>query len=116
MQTELFYKIIDKVIIVKFKGEVNYINKDDFERVINRDINGFETVIVDFTKVTYISSSSISFIISLKTRYSFNMIAIVPYSCFVNGIFALMQLDRFIKRYSNLTEALNGLGVEYEKS
>jgi len=115
MQTELFYKIIDKVIIVKFKGEVNCVNRDDFEDVLNKNIIGFETVIIDFSEVTYISSTSIGFVINLKKRNNFNVIAIIPHNSFTRGLFIILRLDQVIKVYESLEKALNDLGVSYNE-
>lgn len=110
MQKELNYEIINKILIIKFENEVNSINQYDFDKLLKEQAEHYETLILDFTKITYINSTSIGFLIQLSKNIKIYIIS--PESTFVKNIYHILRLDKLFKIFKTIEDALKELSSE----
>ena len=98
------FELKEKTLVLYFDGELNSYNADGIEKEIEDIIskNNFENLILDFSRLNYISSAGLRTILKLKQR--FNSTKIVEASLEVydvlsmTGFVNIMSVEKALKR------------------
>ena len=81
------FELNDKTLTLFFEGELNSYNADNIEKDIENTLANqkFETLILDFARISYISSAGLRIILKLKQKY--NDVSVVETSLEVYDVF-----------------------------
>ena len=81
------FELNDKTLTLFFEGELNSYNADNIEKDIENTLANqkFETLILDFARISYISSAGLRIILKLKQKY--NDVSVIETSLEVYDVF-----------------------------
>ena len=81
------FELNDRTLTLFFEGELNSYNADNIEKDIENTLANqkFETLILDFARISYISSAGLRIILKLKQKY--NDVSVVETSLEVYDVF-----------------------------
>ena len=104
MQLNLKYEIKNRIIIISFDGELNFMNHGELTDLLESTNENFDAYIFDLTNVTYVDSSAINAIF----RYTKKKKTCIVRSKFwmVETVFRVLHLEKLIKFYDTAAEAL----------
>lgn len=98
------YKLEKDVLTITLEGELNSVNSESVGEEINKIIenNPFKSLILDFDKVSYISSAGLRIILKLKQRYDdFSVInaSLEVYDVFqMTGFTSMMSIKKALRK------------------
>ncbi len=98
------YKLEKDVLTISIEGELNSVNSESVGEEIDKIIgnNSFKSLILDFDKVTYISSAGLRVILRLKQRYNdFSVInaSLEVYDVFqMTGFTSMMTIKKALRK------------------
>lgn len=98
------FKLEKDVLIISLEGELNSVNSESVGEEIDKIIanNFFKSLILDFDKVTYISSAGLRIILRLKQRYNdFSVInaSLEVYDVFqMTGFTSMMTIKKALRK------------------
>ena len=98
------YKLEKDVLTISLEGELNSVNSESIGEEINKIIenNPFKSLILDFDKVSYISSAGLRIILKLKQRYDdFSVInaSLEVYDVFqMTGFTSMMSIKKALRK------------------
>jgi len=74
------------------EGELNSYNSEDVEREIEKLVNEnkFKSLVLDFEKLSYISSAGLRIVVRLKQRFDDTTLVNVP-----NGVYDIFEMVGF---------------------
>ena len=104
------YKLEKDVLTIYIEGELNSVNSESVGEEIDKIINDktFKSLVLDFDKVSYISSAGLRIILKLKQRYDdFSVInaSLEVYDVFqMTGFTSMMSIKKALRKI-DLTEA-----------
>ena len=100
------FEIKDKVLTLYLEGELNSYNADNIEKEIDETLKGqkFDKLVLDFSRISYISSAGLRIMLKLKQNY--NDITIVETSLEVYDIFSMTG-------FTNIMDIKKGLRRVY---
>ena len=83
------FELNDKTLTLFFEGELNSYNADNIEKDIENTLANqkFETLILDFARISYISSAGLRIILKLKQKY--NDVSIIEASLEVYDVLSM---------------------------
>ena len=98
------FELKDKVITLFLEGELNSYNADNIEKEIEATLKdqSFDKLVLDFSRISYISSAGLRIMLKLKQKY--NNVSIVETSLEVYDIFSMtgftniMEIKKGLKR------------------
>lgn len=98
------YKIFDKSLTLFFEGEINSGNVSLIENDVNQTLadKEFESLCLDFGKVTYISSVGLRLVLKLKQKYE--LVSVAEASLEVYDVFDMTGFTTIMAVEKKLTE------------
>jgi len=103
------YNETEDIFIVFFNGTLDIFNLQKIKESVENHISGKKKVIFDMSKLEYIDSAGIGFIVGtlkrLKTENSDYSLAICGLNEYLEGIFKLISFSRLIPILENLEDA-----------
>ena len=101
----------DKKLVIAFEGEINTNNADAISGELNNYLEGkdIESIVLDFEKLTYISSVGLRILLRLKKEY--NDVSIINVSTL---IYEILDMTGFVKLF-NVKKALKVVSVKDAK-
>lgn len=98
------YKLEQDVLTISLDGELNSVNSESIGEEIDKIIEGktFKSLVLDFDKVSYISSAGLRIILKLKQRYDdFSVInaSLEVYDVFqMTGFTSMMSIKKALRK------------------
>ncbi|MCR4911753.1 MAG: anti-sigma factor antagonist [Bacilli bacterium] len=98
------FELKEKTLVLYFDGELNSYNADGIEKEIEDIIskNKFENLILDFSRLNYISSAGLRTILKLKQRYNSTKIVEASLEVYdvlsMTGFVNIMSVEKALKR------------------
>ena len=98
------FELTDKVMVLFFEGELNSYNADNIDKEIEGILQDktFESIVLDFSNLHYISSAGLRILLKLKQKY--NQVSVVEASLEVYDVLAMtgfiniMTVKKALKR------------------
>lgn len=97
------YSLNKDVLTISLEGELNSINAESVESEIDKVIadNSFKSLVLDFDKVSYISSAGLRVVLKLKQRYDdfkVNNASLEVYDVFqMTGFTSMMEIKKALR-------------------
>jgi uncharacterized protein (TIGR02172 family) len=98
------YELQEKVLTLYLEGEINSYNADNIEKEIDGILSkeSFEKLILDFSKISYISSAGLRIVLKLKQKnanFSIVETSLEVYDIFsMTGFTNIMEIKKALKR------------------
>lgn len=88
----------EKELTIIVEGRIDTITSQDLEKEINSEIGNFESLIIDFTNLEYISSAGLRVLISTQKKLKIENIPFVIKNVndTVNEIFRMSGFDKIL--------------------
>ena len=98
------FELNEKTLTLFLEGELNSYNADNIEKEIDNSLNNqkFDKLVLDFSRISYISSAGLRIVLKLKQKY--NDVSIIETSLEVYDIFQMtgftniMEIKKGLKR------------------
>ena len=96
---EIEKKYDEKELTISVKGRIDTITSNDLEKEITDEMGNFDSLIVDFDKVDYISSAGLRLLISTQKKLKTDNIPFVIKNAndTVKEIFRMSGFDKILK-------------------
>ncbi len=96
---EIEKKYDEKELTISVKGRIDTITSNDLEKEITDEMGNFDSLIVDFDKVDYISSAGLRLLISTQKKLKPDNIPFVIKNAndTVKEIFRMSGFDKILK-------------------
>jgi anti-anti-sigma factor len=107
LQRELKYEIIGNILIIRFIGEINFFQHDEFEELISEHSGKYKNLIVDMSAVTYINSSGINILFNISKIADIRIVG--SNNSFVSSVLKIVQFEKVIDTYSTLEDAIKSI-------
>jgi len=102
--------IMESTLILRIKGELDQYNADRYRvrfdmRIVSPEI---QKVVIDISELSFIDSSGVGFLVGrFKTARAFSKdLVIVCNSSYINKLLSTCGIEKLIKKYSTIEEAL----------
>lgn len=109
MRVNIDWQRKDEILIAALEGRVDSNNADEFQKMMESEINpGDKVLIMDFEQVSYISSAGLRVIVIMAKKFKgpFRNFAICALSDPINKLFKMSGLDRAMTIRGTRTEAV----------
>lgn len=89
----------NKVLTLTVKGRIDTITSKELEEEINAEIGNFDSLIIDFTDLEYISSAGLRVLIATQKKLKADNIPMIIKNVndSVNEIFRMSGFDKILK-------------------
>lgn len=96
---EINKKYDNNKLIIEVEGRIDTITSVDFEKSIDEEIGKFESLIIDFDKVEYISSAGLRVLIATQKKLKQDNIplTIKNVNDVINEIFRMSGFDKILE-------------------
>lgn len=103
----------DNYILISVKGTLSIENISPFEAQLNRHVDNQSNIIIDLEDLSFIDSSSLGIIVVYFTKSEKNSkhFALININPDILQMFKITGLDKRIKLFSSLDDALNKLDL-----
>ena len=97
------FNLSNNTLTLFFEGELNSYNSEEMDKEIEGIVNSqsFNTLILDFSKLRYVSSAGLRIILKLKQRYDDTHITEVPLEVYevleMTGFTNIMDVTKSLK-------------------
>lgn len=113
-EMELHKRLVDRVVVLDIKGEVDIYSGEELKRRLDEHIPAAVHLLLNISEIDYIDSFGLSLLIAVKKRMSkerkrFGMCC--PQS-YVRRILNLTKLYDYLSVYENEEKAINAFGAE----
>jgi anti-anti-sigma factor len=92
------------LVVLPLSGEFDLATSDAFESSLNGADDGTRTIVVDFSEVTYLDSSTLNVLVRKHKSVGGRLRIVVPKDCPARRIFDLSGLSRQLKVVESLAE------------
>jgi len=99
----------DDVIVLNLAGKIDIDSSPELKaKVLDLIEEGYMSVFIDFSKITFMNSSGLGSLISTikEARLKDAGLIIINPTTFIKSLFKLTQLDKILTIYDSLEEAL----------
>jgi anti-anti-sigma factor len=110
MQRNLIYEIKNKILVVAFKGELNFATFHEFECFVGDNYSSFDTMILDFTDLDYVNSTTIGAIYN-RAREKKALIVSSKNGA-VRRVFDMLGVSNVIPVFESIEDAFAELGKQ----
>jgi anti-anti-sigma factor len=104
MNLDLQYEIKDRIIIISFFNELNFVNHAELTELLERDKDHYDAYIFDLTNITYIDSSALNSIYRFAKIKKVGMIKSAHY--LVEAVFKIAHFEKIFKIFDTVEDAL----------
>lgn len=96
---EIEKKYVEKELTLSIEGRIDTITSNDLEKEISDEMGNFDSLVMDFTKVDYISSAGLRLLISTQKKLKQDNIPFVIKNVndTVKEIFRMSGFDKVLK-------------------
>ena len=98
----------DATLIIQIIGELNIGRTQHLLDKIDKDIESFENVIIDLTKVEYINSTAVGALLGYHRKAEHNIKLIVTPGSHIHLLFINLSIQNVFKIFDSVEKALNG--------
>ncbi len=106
-------KIHDRYAILTIEGVLSVDNLRTFEKALNRFYEEKKNILLDLNHVTFIDSASLGIMVLYLTRLEKNSlhILLVNVKSDIKEMFGITGVNKLLKLYDSMEEALEFIGV-----
>lgn len=99
MNMNIIKKYNEKELTLYIEGRIDTLTSQDLEKEINDELGNFESLILDFTDVEYISSAGLRVLIATQKKLKEDNIPFIIKNVndTVNEIFKMSGFDKILK-------------------
>jgi len=103
----------ENYILISVKGTLSIENISPFETLVNKCVEQKSHILIDLTDLTFIDSSSLGIIVVYYTKSEKNSrhFALININSDIMQMFKITGLDKRIRIFNDLKEAVNSLDL-----
>ncbi len=103
----------ENYILISVKGTLSIENISPFETLVNKCVEQKSHILIDLTDLTFIDSSSLGIIVVYYTKSEKNnrQFALININSDIMQMFKITGLDKRIRIFNDLKEAVNSLDL-----
>lgn len=113
MSDNILFKVIDFVLIIKLTGKLDFLNAEELVSEVKK-FKKCGKVILDCRELEYLNSTLLGAFYKISTCR--DVVLVHDKNDFVSKITTILKLDKVIKCYGSLAEAMAMMGLDYETS